>query len=533
MTYVIACDVGTSGIKTCVYRIDGGMELVGSLTAGYGLQIGERGEAEQDPHELWQAMCTTTTAVVREAGISPAEVEGISFCSQMQSLILVDAAGEPVRPSMSYMDQRATAEMAAGIGRGLKISGMNARKLLSALRVTGAAPASVKDPVWKYNWVKANEPSVFARVATWLDVKEYLILRCTGERVMTRDSAFATLLYDARPGHEEFSAELCRMFGVSPSHLPRVVGSSERVGGLTATAAAELGLAEGTAVFGGGGDASLIGVGAGAAQPGDTHIYFGTSGWVSTVVTERKVDINAMIASIVGASAGSYNYFAELETAGKCLEWVRDHLALDEINLYLEQRPELNERIEKANRGLYSYMIEEISSVPAGSGGVVFTPWLHGNRCPFEDPNAAGMFFNIRLETGKRELIHSVLEGVCYHLRWQLEAQEKKVTTSPVVRFVGGGALAPLTCQMLANILGRPVETVASPQNVGALGAAIVVGVGLGILDSIEDADRLVPALATYRPDPAVKAVHDRNFGVLKELYRRNRKLFATMNEVE
>lgn len=285
-------------------------------------------------------------------------------------------------------------------------------------------------------------------------------------------------------------------------------------------------------MFGGGGDASLIGVGAGAAQPGDTHIYFGTSGWVSTVVTERKVDINAMIASIVGASAGSYNYFAELETAGKCLEWVRDHLALDEINLYIEQRPELNERMEKANRGLYSYMIEEISSVPAGSGGVVFTPWLHGNRCPFEDPNAAGMFFNIRLETGKRELIHSVLEGVCYHLRWQLEAQEKKVTTSPVVRFVGGGALAPLTCQMLANILGRSVETVASPQNVGALGAAIVVGVGLGILDSIEDADRLVPALATYRPDPAVKAVHDRNFGVLKELYRRNRKLFATMNGV-
>ena len=364
------------------------------------------------------------------------------------------------------------------------------RKLLRSLQITGAAPASVKDPVWKYQWVRQNEPETFDRIHKWLDVKEFLILKCTGEFVMTHDSAFGTLLYDPRPGQKQFSKALCSMFGVDPGHLPRLVRTTEQVGTLTEQAAAQLGLPAGTPVFGGGGDASLIGVGAGAAAPGSTHIYSGTSGWVSTVVKKRAVDVPQMIASIVGADETSFNYFAELETAGKCLEWVRDHLALDEINLYLQQAT-VDSSPEAVNKSLYDFMLEEVKSVPAGSNGVIFTPWLHGNRCPFEDPNATGMFFGIRLDTGKRDLINAVIEGICYHLRWQLEASEKKITTSDTVRFVGGGALAPLTCQTLSDVLGRPVETVRDPQNVGALGAAVTVAVGLGLLDSIEDADQV------------------------------------------
>ncbi|MBQ6838135.1 MAG: carbohydrate kinase, partial [Clostridia bacterium] len=293
--------------------------------------------------------------------------------------------------------------------------------------------------------------------------------------------------------------------------------------------ARELGLNPGTAVYGGGGDASLIGVGAGSVAMGDTHIYSGTSGWVSTVVDKSIVDASAMIAAVVGAEEGRYNYFAELETAGKCLEWVKDHLALDEIGVYLDKK-NITDGYEGKYTSLYDYMTDVVKDVPAGAGGVIFTPWLHGNRCPFEDPNARGMFFNISLETGKSQMIRAVLEGVCYHLRWFLETEEKKVKSSDKVRFVGGGALSDLTCQILADCTGKVIETVETPQNVGAMGAAVLIAVGMGQCSSIEDAKKLIPVAKTFVPDMDKKKVYDKYYNVYKNLYISNKKNFADLN---
>jgi xylulokinase len=528
--HIIAYDVGTTGIKTCIFEVGDTIKLISSAMEGYELYVTGDGGVEQDPWSWWDAMCSTTKEVLEKSNIPADSIRGISFCSQMQGLVLVDREGKPVRRAMSYMDQRAKAELKQGIANGVQIAGTNVIKLIKSLVITGAVAASVKDPIWKYKWVEGNEPEVFKRVYKWLDVKEFLICRCTGEFVMTPDSAYAAMLYDTREGKEGFSSEMCEMLGVNMEHLPRIVGCTDIAGTITKEAAQELHLKEGTPVFGGGGDASLIGVGAGAVLPGDTHIYSGTSGWVSTVVEKQLVDTSSMIAAIVGADRNTFNYFAELETAGKCLEWVKDHLALDEIGIYLEKKNVSDSR-ESIYKSLYDYMMHAIKDVPAGSNGVIFTPWLHGNRCPFEDPNARGMFFNISLETGKTELIHAVLEGVCYHLRWQLEAQEKKVKTAPVIRFVGGGALAPLTCQMLSDMLGREIETVESPQNVGAVGAALLVAVGLGMIGSLGEAKKLVKVTECYGPNMSNKAVYDKGFDVFKALYKCNKKNYYRLNE--
>ncbi len=527
MTYVVAYDIGTTGVKTCLFGLGERIELLASAQEGYGLRLLESGGAEQDPEAWWQAMGRTTGELFTRTEITPEQVAGLSFCSQMQGLVLVDREGRSLRPAMSYMDQRAGAELKKGLAHGPRIAGANVFKLLRCLRATGAVPSSVKDPVWKYKWVQAHEPENFRRVDKWLDVKEYLLLRCTGRAVMTRDSAYATLLYDTR--REDWSGELCRMFGVEPDHLAPIIQSTDRVGGLTDRAAAELGLAPGTPVFGGGGDASLIGIGAGAAAVGSTHIYCGTSGWVSTVTDRQLVDVNAMIAAIVGAQRGRFNYFAEMETAGKCLEWVKDHLALDEIGVYLEKR-DVTGGQEAVYASLYDYLTETVERVPPGSGGVLFTPWLHGNRCPFEDPAAAGMFFNIRLNTGKSELIRAVLEGVCFHLRWMLECQAGKTATSDPVRFVGGGALSPVTAQILADVTGRTVETVASPQNAGSVGAAAVMAVGLGLLPDLEGVGTLIPPERVFRPNGDAQAVYERSFAVFRRLYRANRDHFRALN---
>ena len=369
MTYVLAYDVGTTGVKTCLFQVDDKITLTASAQQGYGLYILENGGAEQDAEEWWSAMCATTHKLFEQTAVRPEEVAGVSFCSQMQGLVLVDRAGCALRRPMSYMDQRAKAEIQKGIAHGVQIAGANIGKLLVSLALTGAVSSSVKDPVWKYKWVEAHEPEVFSRVYKWLDVKEYLICRCTGEFVMTEDSAYATFLYDTRKGKEGWSRRLCKMLGVNFEHLPRIIKSSDRAGVLTQKVAMELGLAAGTPVFGGGGDATLIGIGAGCTQVGQTHIYCGTSGWVSTVVDRQIVDADAMIAAIVGAQRGKYNYFAEMETAGKCLEWVKDHLALDEIDIYLEKK-HVAESQESVYRSLYDYLTETIGRVPPGAAWV-------------------------------------------------------------------------------------------------------------------------------------------------------------------
>lgn len=529
MNYALAYDIGTTGVKTCLFEIDEDIKLIAAANEGYELYVMPDGGAEQDPEEWWQAMRNTTKKVIKQAKIKVEKIDGISFCSQMQGLVLVDKDGMPVRRAMSYMDQRARKELKENMAYGVQIAGGNIVKVLKSLKVTGAASLSVKDPVYKYLWVKNNEPENFRHVHKWLDVKEALIARMTGEFIMTQDSAFATLLYDIHEGKKCWSKEMCDMFGVDMNHLAKIIKSTDKVGGLTKKAADELGLAEGTPVFGGGGDASLIGVGAGAVKLRDTHVYVGTSGWVSTVVDKSIADTSAMMAATVGACPGFYNYFAELETAGKCLEWVKDHLALDEIGVYLK-KTHVAEDMESQYTNLYQYMSAVTEKVPAGSNGVIFTPWLHGNRCPFEDPNARGMFFNISLETGKSELIRAVAEGVCLHMRWFLETVEKKTETSQIIRFVGGGALADSTSQILADCTGRVVETVPSPQNVGAVGAAVVVAVGLGVISSIQDADKLIKAEKIFKPNPDVKAAYDKNYAAYKEIYKANKDIFKILN---
>ncbi len=315
---------------------------------------------------------------------------------------------------------------------------------------------------------------------------------------------------------------MCQMLGVNMDHLPEIIRSTDRVGGLTAKAASELGLCEGIGVYGGGGDSSLIGMGAGCVNTGDTHIYWGTSGWVITITDKQMVDVTAMIAAIVGAQSEKFNYFAEMETAGKCLEWAKDHLAEDEVGLY--------NKTEADNDDAYNRLTRAASQVDAGSGGVIFTPWLHGNRCPFEDPNATGMFFGLKIETTKAEMIRAVLEGVCYHLRWMLESQDQKVKTSDPIRFVGGGARSAVICRILADVTGRRIETVESPQNVGSVGAAAVLAVGMGIIPTVESVQSFIPVDHIYEPNKDNHQIYNHYYAVFRDLYRRNIKNYRALS---
>ena len=528
--YIIIYDFGTSSVKTCLFQIDSQIHLTAGASAEYGLYISDNGGAEQDVDEWWEALCSTTRDVLKKSGIKPQEIEGMAFCSQMQGAVFVDENGNALRRPMNYLDQKGYKEYKECMGSGvIKVSGCSLYKLVRNLLVNYAGSTSAKDPVWKYKWVENNEPEVFKKIYKWLDVGDYLVSRCTGRIVRTADTAFATFLYDTRKGKEGWNKGLLKMYKVNPDHMPEIINCTDLLGGLTKKAAQELGLVEGIPVFGGGGDTTFVNIGAGCTKPGDTHIYVGTSGWVSTFMDHQTVDINSMITGVLSARHGYFNYYAELETAGKCFEWVMDHLALDEIGVYLSNATVADD-IESKYTSLYDYLSEEVSKVPPGANGMIFTPWLHGNRCPFEDSNAGGMFFNIRIENGKRDMLRAVLEGICYHLRWLLECEERKVKTSDTIRFVGGGALSSVTSQMLADITGRKIETVDNSQEVGAIGTALVVAAGIKGVDVLELSQQLVKANHVYVPDPGNKEIYERNYMVFKKLYKSNASNFKDIN---
>jgi len=276
-------------------------------------------------------------------------------------------------------------------------------------------------------------------------------------------------------------------------------------------------LAEGIPVFGGGGDLPLITIGSGCVEPNDTHIYVGTSGWLAANVERRMLDIGNFMASIVGAMPGCYTYVGEQETSGVCLQWIRDLLALERGTSTQPKDP-------------YDLVNKAASETAPGAGNILFAPWMQGNRSPHEDAYARGIFFNIGLNADRGMLIRAVMEGVAYHNLWMLEAFEKKIPRPSAIRFVGGGAKSEVWSQIMADVTGCVMETIENPQNAGAFGAAVVTGVGLGLLSSFQQAKSFIPVKKRYAPRSEVKGVYEKNFKAFQELYKNNKRGFRLLN---
>lgn len=507
---VITYDVGTTGMKACLFDIspEDSVRYIAGETEDYALHVLKNGGVEQEPDDWWQSMARATKKLLQKTGTAKEEIKGISFCSQFMSVVMVDEKGRPLRRGMSTMDSRSDKQFKDNMSTGIKVEGLNIFKVLKYLKITGAVSASAKDPAWKYLWVKENEPEIFAKTYKWLDTKEYLTCRATGKMIASYDDAGGTFLYDVH--NKCWSKTLCDMLGVDMKHLPDLCESTDEVGKLLPEAAQELGLAPGTSVISGGSDVSLCSVGAGCVEVGDTLVYFGTSGWVATTVDKLHLDLNNLIAALVGADPTTYNYIAEVETSGKCIEWVKDRIDQLEMN--------------------YDQMIDYIKDTPAGSNGVIFSPWMHGNRCPFDDANARGVFFNLDITTRGSDLMKAVIEGVCMHMLWCLEATEKTFKTNPVVRFAGGSAISPYICQVMADVLGRDVEIIENPRQCGAMGAAALIVVGFGMLDDIKDIKKIIKVDQVYKPNPENHAVYQKLLPVFKDLYKNNKKAFAALN---
>ena len=509
---VLAIDLGTSGPKVAIVSAAG--ELVGGDFEPVELQLLPEGGAEQDPHAWWDAVRSATRRLLAGHPEAVDAISAIAVTSQWSGTVAVDDAGQPLGNAIIWMDSRGAPYIKELIGGPVKFEGYDPRKLRTWIKLTGGAPTrSGKDSIAHVLYLRHDRPDVYRAAACFLEPKDYLNLRLTGETVSTPDSMALHWITDNRnPAAVAYAEELLTLAGLDRSKFPPLRSATDTVGTLTAGAADHLGLAPGLPVIGGTPDLHSAAIGAGTTDDLAAHLYLGTSAWLICHVPFKKTDVIHNIGTLPAAIPGRYIVANEQETAGKTLDW------LSRV-LYQEPGPNV---IDEMN--------EIAAEVPAGSGGLVFTPWLLGERTPVDDSTLRAGFFNQGLDTGRAEMIRSVFEGVAYNSRWLLGHVERFVGSrlDPIV-MVGGGAQSALWCQIHADVLGRTIRQAADPIMVNVRGVGLLAHVALGNL-TWDEIPRTVPMAATFSPNPDTKDTYDRLFDAFRRIHKGNRRTYRSLN---
>lgn len=500
MKYLIAHDVGTSGSKGTL--IDMTLTVSASESAEYKVLFPEKGHAEQNPEDWWNAVTKTTKTLIEKTGVNSNDIVGVVFSAQMAGLIPVDEQGNCLMNCLTWLDTRAQEQAKKIIGSGMvKVSGYSLLPLLQFLRITGGAPGIAgKDAISKILWLKEENPDIYKDAVKLLDVKDYLLYKCTGDYITSRDCANVSWMMDTREKKFCWSLPILKKYGIDASKLPHIKKSTDRAGVITGKASNDLGVSEGVPVIVGAGDMASAAVGSGAVAEGETHVYVGTSSWVAAHLQSRAKDVTHYMGSICSANPGMYLCVAEQETASGCLEWIKNivrELDYDQLNEY-------------------------VSTVEPGAGGIVFTPWLFGERSPLDDPDVRGGFYNVSLEHTRGHLARAVYEGVAVNIKWALQYFEKLMKVNlDKVHLIGGGAQSDVWCQIFADAFSKRVLRVENPLDAGARGAAAIALVGLGQVDGFEDIKKLIGVEKQFTPKKENIPVYDGILEEFKVLYKK------------
>ncbi len=493
---LIGHDVGTGGSKSVL--ADTGGNILARSFEPYDVSYPEPNRAEQDPRDWWRAVASGTRRVLDESGADPADVRGVGFAGQMIGVVPVRADGELLCDAIIWLDSRADEQARRLIRR------MGGSRVFTL--IAGALPTG-KDVVCKLAWLKENQPDLFARTAAFLDVAGYLVLRATGVFSMDQTGAGGTGLLSNKT--RRWSPLLARLVGVPLEKMPPVRRSIDVVGGLKADAAEEMGLPSGTPVIAGMADIPAAATGSGALEDGEAHIYLGTSSWLCLSLCRPKNLPKNGIVSVASPDPEMFIMLGESETAGLCLKWFAENLAL----------PSERGRAGPDEMAIFEVLDGLVSGTEPGAGRLIFAPWMFGERSPVGDTTLRAAFVNLSLEHGREHMLRAVYEGVAYNLRWMMDEVEKSGLPVRSVRAIGGGARSDTWMRIMADATGRRVEAMADPQEAGALGCALAVAVGLGIFRDYKHIKDVLKIRRTFEPDLAARAAYDSLYPEFRALY--------------
>ena len=479
MSVLFGLDVGTGGVRAVA--VDGAGEVVAEASSEYPLHSPRPGWTEQDPADWWEGAKEALGKVAAEAGD---EAAGIGLTGQMHGSVFLDSSDEVIRPALLWNDQRTYRQcdeitQAVGEERLISIAGNPA--------LTGfQAPKIV--------WLRDEEPENFGRVARVLLPKDYVRLQLTGEYATDASDAAGTLLLDVRA--RDWSAEILDALEIPQEWMPEVYEGPESTGALRESVAEELGLPPGIPVAAGGGDNAAAAVGTGIVGPGLVNSSVGTSGVLFAHASEFNPDPSGRLHAFCHAVPGAYHLMGVTLSAGGSLSWWRETLGGD-----------------------YDDLVEAASGIPPGSEGLVFLPYLSGERTPHLDPKARGAFFGLTVRHGVAHMTRAVMEGVIFSLRDSLEIMRELEVPVEDVRATGGGARSALWRQLQADIYGTPIRRTVADEG-PAYGAALLAGVASDTYVDVDEATSLVKLREEItEPDRERAKIYEEHYEVYRSLY--------------
>ena len=488
MQHLLGLDVGTSGTKAVL--IDTAGTVVGTATEEYALSTPQPLWSEQDPLDWWRATRRALSRVVRESGLQSETIVGLGLTGQMHGAVFLDSADHVLRPAMLWNDGRTAAECVAitervGEERLLQIAGNPALTGFQAPKVL---------------WVREHEREVYRRLARLLLPKDYIRYRLTGELATDVSDAAGTLLLDLNA--RDWSDEILQALEIPRAWLPKVFEGPAVTGRLGDELAAELRVPRGLPVIAGGGDNAAAAVGNGVIREGSITSSVGTSGVLFAHSDTVRLDPQGRLHTFCHAVPDAYHLMAVTLAAGGSLRWLRDTLA-------------------GANGSALSYdqLAAEAEAVPPGSEGLLFLPYLSGERTPHRDPLARGAFVGLTARHGRGHMARAVMEGVTYSLRDGLEIMRGMGLDVSEVRVTGGGARSPLWRQMQADVFATPITRMRAEEG-PAFGAALLAGVGAGVYPDVAAAvEAAVATSGTVEPNPEATAAYNQGYEVYRTLY--------------
>ncbi|GIE95521.1 xylulokinase [Paractinoplanes rishiriensis] len=521
---VLAIDLGTSGMKAALVAADG--TVTGWAERAVPLEVLPGGGAEQDPLAWWDALGEVVAELGRRHPEHLRAVTTICSSTQGEGTIAVDADGNPLTRCISWLDMRGAGHLRRQFGGFPAYRGFAVRKIARWLRLTGGMPSGTgKDPAAHMLLIRDTMPDVYRRTRTFLNVLDWINLKLTGRTVATVDSILTSWVTDNRRINRiSYAPSLVAASGIDGDKLPPIVACTEVIGTLSADAAVHLGLPPTIRVVAGAIDNTAAAIGAGTVRDHEPHLYLGTSSWIAAHVPYKKTDVLAGIASVPCALPDRYLMTALQATAGANLTWLRDKVVEYDDPLLSAGR------VSRDEGSIFDAFDKIIPAVPPGANGVLYTPWLYGERAPVDDPNLRAAFLNISLDTTRSDLLRAVFEGVALNTRWLTGAVNRFLDTrvSSLV-ITGGAARSDSWCQIFADVLDVEIRRDANPVAVNARGAGWIGAVGAGLIDFAD-----LPGLArndhVFEPDPARRATYDEIYGVYQDLHKRLAPVYRRLN---
>lgn len=497
--YLLAHDIGTSGNKATLFSIEG--DLIKSKTVSYDAHYFNETWVEQNADDWWGAVCESSKGLISDAGIDAKDIVSVSFSGQMMGCLCVDKEGSPLRPSIIWADLRAHKQVQ-------QIEKEISQKdfyYISGHRNTASYG------IQKLMWIRDNEPEIYKKTYKVFNAKDYIVFKLTGKFYTEPSDANSFGCFDLK--NFKWSDKILKCTGIDGEKLPEIVPSTHVAGEVTRKAAEQTGLAEGTPVVMGGGDGVAANIGCGSISPGKTYCCMGTSAWITTTARQPVFDEQMRTVTWAHVIPGLYAPNGTMQYAGGSFSWVKNIICSME-----------SEMAKMMGASPYDYMNQMVEKSAAGAGGVIFLPYMLGERAPRWDPYAKGAWLGLKPENTRGDILRSVLEGITMNLSICLDVLRTK-TKIDEITVVGGGARSEIWQQIMADIYDAEIKVPRLLEEGGSMGAAVIGGVGAGVYQDFSAIEHFIKIDKVRIPDKEsveryreIKEIFDKYYFALKEV---------------